>query len=227
MAMQPMQPPDPAESQAEQAPQRSVLRIALWLVVLSLSALFATLYLILLAVQNDNVALQNDLAGLQQTLSSDPPISPEEQALRETLAEVREQTRAIETTYPLLAAGHVNWPAAMVAVGNYDESQLAILSVAQADNLLTLNGRAQDETAVIGYARLLEEADWVARVQVQSITLVIVPTPTPPPTARPAAADAPTLTPSPPPATTGPQRYVEFTILVELARGGLARQIAD
>jgi Tfp pilus assembly protein PilN len=176
-------------------------RSVLWLVVLSLSIMFLPIYLVSTAIKDRNQSLEDELVLLQITLTGGPSIDPEEEALRETLTYVRDQLREVEPVHPTLIAGHVDWPAVMSTLANFDPTQMALTSLAQTENRIVLDGQANDETVVVAYTRMLEQSNQFSRVVVQSINLILLPTATP--TATPTPTVTPTATPTPLPAATG------------------------
>jgi Tfp pilus assembly protein PilN len=94
----------------------------------------------------------------------------------------------------------------MAVIANYDPAQMALSGLLQAERLVTINGRANDETIVMAYADMLRDSARFGEVKVQAITLVALPTPTPLPTEVAGTLQTPAL----------PTNVAEFTITVEL-----------
>jgi Tfp pilus assembly protein PilN len=197
--------------QGEQPQPQKISRttIILWLLVLSLAAFFVPLFLLSNGIRGDVLRLEGDLQPISATLAviNTPP--PEIQQLLEELTQAQGSADEIEQTYLSLMAGRADWPAVMAAIGDYDPARLTLTSLAQTDNRLTLNGRAIDDSAVVAYARDLEESQLFARVVIQSVSSVATPFATPQVTGTvapgttltPGASVTPTITsvPSPSP----------------------------
>ncbi len=204
----------------EQPQPRGSLRgtIILWLVAISWVILLLPLYLVSTAVRGDITHLEANLQVAQEALSSTNVPDPEVQGLMNDLARVQGAIDEIEGAYSAMAAGHTNWPAVMAAIGNYNPSQLALTSIAQSGNRITLNGRAIDDSTVIAYSRALEESNLFSLVIVQSVRLLATPfiSPTgtavaPGTTVTPTATVTPTVTPTPIPDPTDQYEVDDFT----------------
>lgn len=192
---------NPQAEQDEAPAPSSTSRLVIWLVILSFMLLLLPLYLISTTIQQDISTLESELTDLQATLAYTPPPVPEEEALRQSLDEARSLLNLLQPLGNELTAGHINWPETIAVIGAYDQRHIELTTLTQTENRLIVNGRAEDETAVMAYADVLQESNLFERVIVQSITMRDVPGPTP------AAEDAP---------TPAPQRVAEFAILVEL-----------
>jgi len=162
--------------------------IALWLVVLSLVVFFVPLYLVAAGILGDVTRLKSDLSPMQATLTSMARPAPDTQEQLKALARVQGLSTAARTALASISASHTNWPAMISCISQYDPRQIMLTSLVQADNLITLHGRAVDDPAVVAYARALEECRLFSRVVVQSIRSVDTPFVT-------ATAIAPTATP--------------------------------
>ncbi len=199
-------PPGRAATDArqDQSPRMSRAAIVLWLIVLGLAILFVPLYLAGTTIQGDVDRLQDDLVALQQSLANVPTPAPEVQALMGTLSAVQGQANRANAVVSTLTAAHVDWPAVMAALANYNPDRIVLHSVAQAENRLTLTGRASDDAAVVEYSRSLEGSGLFTRVAVQSIRVVATPvftpvtalTLTPTQTVTPTASSTPSQTPT-------------------------------
>lgn len=142
-----------------------------WLIVAGLAILFLPLYAIATTIGNDAARLEAELSDIQLELASEPTPLPEVQALGEEATRIQEQLSELEAIYSNLSVDHVDWPAAVAAIRNHDPNRITLTSLEQVDNRVLLNGRATDDTAVINYARTLEDSGQFARVIVQSISL--------------------------------------------------------
>jgi len=187
-----------------QPPRTTRTSIILWLVVLSLAAFFLPLYLISSTLHNDANRLEANRIPIQATLQSIHTPAPEIRALMSTLTQVQSLAQDVDNTYQSLLANRTHWPAAMAVIGSYNPAQLTLISLTEAENRVTLTGRAADETAVVAYARTLEESGLFARVVIQSVRSVATPfaTPTTVGQATPAPTSTGVLTPTLTPAVT-------------------------
>lgn len=165
-------------------------RLIQWLVVAGLVILFLPLYLVSTTIKADNDPLKTRMADNDIVLASTPAPIPGEEALKSTLVMVQQQVGTLEVVRPTVNANRLDWPITMAAIGSYDQTQVVLTSIIQNDTGITLNGQANDESAVMGYAQMLKDSNQFARVILQVITIKPSPTPLPPPTSTP----IPTLT---------------------------------
>ncbi len=180
MRSSPGTPSRVATNAGQNRPRRiSRVAIVLWLIVLGLAILFVPLYLAGVTIQADVGRLQGDLVTIQASLSSVPTPVPEVQALMSTLNAVQAEVNQVNAVVPTLVAARTDWPAVMAALANYNPDRIALHSVAQAENRLTISGRASDDGAVVEYARALEGSGLFSHVIVQSIRVVATPVFTP------------------------------------------------
>jgi hypothetical protein len=126
---------------------------------------------------------------------SEPTELPEVVSLQAEAADIQTQVNELDAVYTNLSADHVDWPTVASAIRNYDVNRMAINTLQQSENRLTLSGSAVDDSAVINYARLLEDSGYFSRVVVQSITLT-TPSPTPTLSATATAIVTPTVAPT-------------------------------
>ncbi|MCB9420323.1 MAG: PilN domain-containing protein [Ardenticatenaceae bacterium] len=161
-----------------------------WLIVIGLAILFLPLYAISSTIGADTDRLNAELSNIQLTMVSEPTVPPEVVALQSDAADIEAQLSELEGVYANLSADHIDWPEVAAAIRNYDTSRISLTSLQQTDNRLMLTGQAVDDTAVINYARFLEDSGQFARVVVQSITLT---TPSPTPTVQATTAVTPTV----------------------------------
>lgn len=170
-----------------------------WLIVIGLAILFLPLYAISSTIGADSDRLNAELSNIQLTLVSEPTAEPEVVSLEAEAAAVQAQLSELEAIYNNLSADHVDWPSVAAAIRNYDANRVTLTGLEQSEDRLMLRGWAVDDTAVINYARLLEDSEQFSRVVVQSITLT-TPQPTPTvaatKTVTPTAAATATATPS-------------------------------
>jgi len=217
-----MASPDAADlnnlPEQHQPRKRSRRTIILWLVVISFAAFFIPLYFVSASIRSENTRLETDLQFVQQALTEGHTPAPEVQELMNTLAQVQEAAGEIEGAHNAITAGHTDWAAVMAAIGNYDPAQLTLTSLTQADNRITLNGRAIDDSIVIAYARALEESTLFSRVVVQSLRTIATPFATPTSTEggapgaplTPTVTVTPTVTPTPTPSASDEYEVDDF-----------------
>ena len=184
------------EAQPRKSPRGTII---LWLVAASWIILLIPLYLFSTTVRGEVVRQEANLQAVSESLATVNAPAPELQELTDELARVQGAASDIEAAYSILAASHTNWPAVMAAIGSYNPSQLALTSIAQSGNRITLNGRAIDDTAVIAYSQALEQSGLFSRVIVQSVMLIATPFASPT-----SATVAPSGTPLTPTATVTP-----------------------
>jgi Tfp pilus assembly protein PilN len=186
--------PDPADlnNLPEQFQPRTLPlgTIILGLVVIGLVTFFPPLYLISATIRDDITRSEADLLAVQETVTSLSAPAPEVQELMDTLAQIQESASEIEEASRAIVADHTDWPTIMAAISNYNPAQLALTSLTHADNRITLNGQAIDDSAVLAYARALEDSNLFSRVVVQSIKTVATPV------ATPTSPEEATLTPT-------------------------------
>jgi Tfp pilus assembly protein PilN len=200
-----MAPPNPAnlDNLPEQNQPRRSLQgaIILWWIVIGLAILSLPLYLIPLIIRGNITRLEADLLAVQATLTSRSTPAPEVQELMNTLAQIQKPASEIKEVSPTIVAGRTDWPAIMAAISNYNPAQIALTSLTQADNRITLNGQAIDDSAVAAYARALEDSNLFSRVVIQSIEAIATPFATPTSTEEtnltPTVTITPTVTPTP------------------------------
>jgi hypothetical protein len=173
-------------------------RLIRWLIVFGLALLFMPLYLISTTIKEDTVPLKTTLVSLQQTLASTPRPNQANLDLRATLSLAQKQAIELENARPTLVANHFDWPAAIMTIGNYDQSVLALTSIVQTETRITLTGQSDNEATAMTYAQSLRDAGLFQRVTVQTITLKAAPT-------GAAKSDAPPV-----------DKPAVFTILIEL-----------
>lgn len=146
-------------------------RIVTWLVILGLAGLLMPLFLISTTLQEANLTLLAELEELQTELEVTPTPDPEVTELEDTLTALRGEMTELEGVLATLESGALNWPVIMVAIGDYDQSQIALTNLVQNGTRIIVNGHATEESAVVAYTRTLEETGLFNRVLVQSITL--------------------------------------------------------
>ncbi|MBZ0275981.1 MAG: PilN domain-containing protein [Anaerolineae bacterium] len=202
---------DAVDDEAEVSPAPRASRLVVWLIIVSLGALFLPLYLVSTSIKQENAQFEVTLTAIQATLAYTPLPPESETALQETLLQVRGQINALEPVSADLAAAHLDWLNALAVISRYDRERINLSGITQTENRLVLNGLAANESDVLAYFHVLDDAELFNRVIVQSITLKDAPTPNQP-TAKPVVRDAAaTETPA--------ERVAEFSILVELKVG--------
>ncbi len=172
-------------------------RILIWLVMLSLAGFLLPLYLIYSTLKQDNQQLEVERGNIEATLSSTPERSPEEQELTDLLLQLQQQAIMVEEARATLDASHVDWPATMAVLGSYDQSQMALNSLVQTGDQITINGQANHENAIMVYLAALQTSAHFERVSILSVTMI-------------SSSDTDTATP------TQPVMPLNFTIQVVL-----------
>ena len=175
--------------------------IILSLIAISLATLIFPLYLVSASIRGYIDSLETEYQSAQNALATVSTPAPEVLELMDTLSQAQETGGELDEAYSTITADRTDWPAVMAAIGNYDPDELALDSLTQADNRITLNGRAIDRSVVIAYADSLRLSDLFSSVEVQSISKVETPfvtaTSTPEPTLAPEVTIVPTETIAP------------------------------
>lgn len=172
--------------------------IILWLVAIGFAFLLIAFNFLSANIREDIIRLEADLQAAQEDLDTVSTPAPEVQELMNTLAQVQESASELQEAYPTIVAGRMDWAAVMAVISNYDPAQLTLTSITQADNQITLKGRATDNSAVFSYVDALEASGLFSRVDLRSVSKVPTPFATPTSPGTPATATlTPTVTPTP------------------------------
>jgi len=204
-----MASPDPIAP--ENLPEQSLLlglprrAVILGLVVMAFFAFFIPLYLISTGVRKDNARLESRYQAANTTLTAVHAPAPDAQDMQAELTRLRQSADEMQQAYDSIVHGRTDWPLIMAAINSYDPAQMAITSLSQAGNRITVNGLAGSDAVVVAYVRALEAANLFSRVTIQSMRSLATPfaTPTGPggssPDATPTSATpmTPTLTATP------------------------------
>lgn len=209
--------------QPHRLPRRTV---ALRLVIACLAVAVVPLYLVSDSIRDNAARLEAQIELKVDALASVATPGSEVQNLERALAKLQEPAKAIARVEGFLAAKHIDWPAVMAAISNYDATRLALQSISQEGRRIQLRGRAINDRAVVSYASDLQSAalqgsrtlrgprtpgvlDLFSRVIIQAVKVVDEPftealdVPSagvgPEITLTPGAVLSPTLTPSPTP----------------------------
>lgn len=149
--------------------------LALWLAVMGISLLFLPLFLTAQTIREDNLGLAAMLSQAQTAGASVPTLPAGAEHLQATATHVQAQLDQLGPVYRQLVAAYIDWPDILKTVSDYDDTQVTLTGVAQTENRLVITGRASDDTAVVAFAKLLENSDRFSRVIVQSITSLATP----------------------------------------------------
>ncbi len=171
----------PEEDEQESPRQGGARRFVPWLFALGIGLLFLPLYLFSNAIDDSTTPLATQAQELQATITSPPPVPPEEATLAQQLLDVRSQLSVIESVPATLAASHVDWPAIAAVVHDYNADQIRLTAFSNDAGRLTIGGGAMQENSVLDYAHGLDSTGYFSNINVQSITT----NPTPPPTPNP------------------------------------------
>ncbi|MCC6616384.1 MAG: PilN domain-containing protein [Anaerolineae bacterium] len=181
MSFAPNPEPEPEVEQTEPTGKRS-RRIALWLAIFGISALFLPLFVINSTITTAEATLQPQLDSFLATLTATPAIAAEFQAISDELLEARSQIAILENVSATLIAAQIDWPQIMVALRNYDAETTHLSTFSHENGHIVITGEASAESVVIDYAARLDYSGYFGRVAVQSITRRPAPTATPVPT---------------------------------------------
>ncbi len=188
----------PEQQRPRQLPRRALV---LALLAAILAILILSLYFVSASMRSDVASLESDLQRVQNDLISVSTPMPEVLELTSTLALTQALASELEEARSTIAVDRADWPAVMAAIGDYDPDELALDSLAQADNTITLKGRAVDRSIVVAYADDLKASDLFAAVNVQSISAATTPfataTITPEVTLTPGVTITPSVTITP------------------------------
>lgn len=199
---------DDLDSLTESSGGSNTRRLVLWMVIASLLALLLPLFLVSTALKEENTRMRQALEAIQATLDAPVPVPREEQALTEEMLQAREAATTLENLRADLESRHINWPDAMLTIGDLNPDEIWITGLAQTERRLTITGQAVNEAQVMGYSQALRDSDWFQTVLIQSISQIELPTPTP------LARDRTSTDPTPIPPT--PVRVAEFVLQVDL-----------
>ncbi|MCB9457571.1 MAG: PilN domain-containing protein [Anaerolineaceae bacterium] len=199
------------EEDTQEAPQQHGSRLVIWLIALSLGALFLPLYLVSSSIQEETGQLTVTLAALEGTLAVTPQPAAQEQALQDTLLQLRGQINEMQPVITGLQTSKIDWLHTFAVVGTYDTTRMTLTAVSQTENRLVLTGQATSETDVMTYFQMLDESLIFDRVIVQSIILRDM-------TGSQATAK-PVIRDNPPIEEVPVERMSEFNIMLELKVG--------
>lgn len=204
------QPPPAGLGTPPPAARRRPLRenrtaLILWLIVVGMAIFFVPLLLVGNTIRNDAARLDADFNLVVDQINAVPTPNAEIDALNAELTAIVSQTQQLQGINQQLSLFRPNWPAIMDVIGAFDPAQIQLQSLTQANNRLTLTGRALNDVAISAYVAWLEQSPLFARVIRQSIRVLPTPIITATPTLTggvPITATATpthTLTPSPTP----------------------------
>jgi len=172
---------EPEEVEEGAQPGKRSRRIALWLAIFGISALFLPLLVISSTITTAQATLQPQLENFLATLTATPSVDSDFQSLSAELLEARSQIAILENVSETLIASQVNWPQIMIALRNYDADNTHLSTFSHDSGHIVLTGEASAESIVIDYAARLDYSGYFERVAIQSITRRPQPTATPVP----------------------------------------------
>lgn len=192
----------------ETAKQRTgcISRMMLWLIVLGLGCLLIPLNLTSTRIKSEVANVEVQLADIQATLEGGPAADSQTQTLTDTLTQTRAIIGEIKSVQSDLTANHINWPAAMAVINNYDRGRIEVTGFTQTENRLILTGHAVDEVAVTSYAGSIEDSSLFDRAIVQSIQLSSL-------------SSEPAQNPEVVIISNTQGKYVDFSVLLTVKRG--------
>lgn len=165
----------------------------------ALSLLMLPMIVLASTLQSENEQLTFMLGPTQTALAGEPVVPEEDQEIGQSIDAAQAQINALVPLQSTLEGSHVDWTRVVPVLSSYDSQRLEVAGLSQTANQLILTGTAENEGAVIAYARQLEDSGYFKRVIVQSITLLDEPFGSPTPEMTP----TPTITTTPTPASSG------------------------
>lgn len=165
-----------APPQVPTQPRRSLL---LWLVAVGLGILVLPLSQISQTVRADNARLSSELENAQTAVGQTPTVGQEAAQMKSTLSALQAQSNLLVPFTKALTGKQVDWSDKAQTISDYDHAHVALTGLEQHENRLVITGRADSDTAVMAYAKSLEDSGKFSRVVVQSITGVSTPFTTP------------------------------------------------
>ena len=154
--------------------------VVLWMVALGLAILIFPFMFVFSQIRADVAANEVRFTDLQSRLAEATTPLPQTQALSEELSQTQHLAGALVAVQ--LPTGP-DWTAVVAALDQYDPGKLALLSLVQKDNQLTLTGEAADNATVVGYAATLTDSAAFSKVDFQFIKLDTGPSSKPTPSA--------------------------------------------
>lgn len=167
--------PQPSAPRPGRIPRRVLRVVILLLVVLAMLFFFVPLALFSAGIQGDVERLQGDLQLIQATAAALQTPAQSVQGAMSDLDAIQASLDSLKAQRAAILESFANWPKIMAVLADYDSNQLELTSLEQEDRVVTLKGRAVNDTAVVSYARVLETSGLFSRVIVRSIRAIGTP----------------------------------------------------
>ena len=199
-------PIDPQLQQLRRLRQLTMLGLVMGALVLLLVA-FA---LMARSIQSEVTQAEATLMTVQAELLQRQTPAPAMLSLMATLTQTRALAAQIRAAAP---PASIHWPQMIAALERYDPNVIALRSLTQVEQQITLTGQAANDEAVVAYTQAIEATEHFATVVLQSLSRI-------PPSVAPAgtggeATDS-AIQATDPPFLDSPS-LVEFVIIVELS----------
>ncbi len=169
--------------------------VILWLLAVGGLVLLVPLTLLARNLGRQVDALHADLAAAERRIEAASTPGPTAQALLAELTQLEADAEALGAAQAEVVAGSYDYPAVMAAIAAYPRESVRIEALSQREDQLTVEGRADSEAAVAGYAQSLEASGLFAQVLLRALEAIPEGErePLPPPEVVPGQA---TLTPT-------------------------------
>lgn len=165
--------PHNEEETTEKSAASGNTRLVLWLIVVSMTFLVIPVFLAGGVIQEERLLLERQLAGLQAELDQPPPVNPEVERLESELLSLRNAASELESLRTTLQAGNVDWSLIMRIFIEYDPHRMALTTITNTGQRITMNGQAMNETDLMAYVDILQESGLFTQVILQSINRVV------------------------------------------------------
>lgn len=161
--------PDETEEKPSVSAGLNRMRLAQWMIFLSLSLLFIPVLLIQQTLTERIVTTETEIATMQALIDA-PPVDPTTEALSTELATARIVEGDLRVISEQLQIENIAWPLVLQTLGGYDADHIQLTTFSQLPNRrLTLEGYARNEADVILYERQLEETEVFAAVDIRTV----------------------------------------------------------
>lgn len=199
-------PIDPQLQQLRRLRQLTMLGLVMGALVLLLVA-FA---LMARSIQSEVTQAEATLMTVQAELLQRQTPAPAMLSLMATLTQTRALAAQIRAAAP---PASIHWPQMIAALERYDPNVIALRSLTQVEQQITLTGQAANDEAVVAYTQAIEATEHFATVVLQSLSRI------PPSVATAGTGGEATdsaIQATDPPFLDSPS-LVEFVIIVELS----------
>jgi Tfp pilus assembly protein PilN len=162
--------PNAAAEEPSEGGGMNRLRLAQWMIVLSLSMLFVPIMLLGQTITEQGTVIQERLVELQAQIDS-PDVDPVAETLQDTLTSARTERAELQAVVNYLDSENMAWGVVIQTLGNYDAQHIELIDVRHTlSDSVEVQGYARAESSVIVYERQLETAGVFGEVDILSIT---------------------------------------------------------